>query len=202
MPSTRDNHGRPLAQEKTALRRELRARRAEIAPAKARRAAEQAAGHLASDPRWPAAGNVALYLPSDGELDTGPIAALADSSGRQLFLPRLTGDQLEFAPWAAGEPLRENRFGIGEPTTEAAGVTTLDLLVLPLVAVGRDGMRLGMGGGFYDRTLGAVAAEERPLLLGLAYEFQFIDAVPAQPWDIALDAVLTETGLWPTSRAD
>jgi 5-formyltetrahydrofolate cyclo-ligase len=179
----------------------MRKRRGALPPADAQRAAQQAAALLANDPRWDSLHNIALYLPNDREVDTAPIAARAQHAGHRLFLPRLTGDCLEFAPWSGDSALKTNRFGIGEPTTAAVDARALDLIVLPLVAVGRDGMRLGMGGGFYDRTLSnlvhAVPAVTGtgPLLLGLAYAFQCVEAVPAEPWDIPVHAVLTESEL-------
>jgi len=101
----------------------------------------------------------------------------------------------EFADWTPSQPLRDNRFGIGEPTGPARALKQLDLLLLPLVGFSDDGGRLGMGGGFYDRTLGALKLEERPLLLGLAYAAQQVEILPMDPWDVRLDGVLTERGL-------
>jgi 5-formyltetrahydrofolate cyclo-ligase len=96
--------------------------------------------------------------------------------------------------------LVHNRYGIPEPASVADGWLRgrdLDVVLAPLVAFDDTGHRLGMGGGFYDRSFGIIgrrAAWRRPFFVGLAYEFQHVDALAARRWDVPLHAVVTERG--------
>ncbi len=96
-------------------------------------------------------------------------------------------------------PLTRNRFGIEEPPLSAPWINTraLDLVLAPLVAFDDQGNRLGMGGGFYDQHFGALPKRLHPLLVGVAHELQRAEALPAAPWDVPLDGILTESG-WRT----
>jgi 5-formyltetrahydrofolate cyclo-ligase len=96
-----------------------------------------------------------------------------------------------------GAALITNRYGILEPAAGAPFVAplALDLLLMPLVAFDEGGARLGMGAGFYDRYLSRIPQRLRPLLVGVAHEVQRSpQELPAAPWDVPLDGVITETG--------
>ena len=124
-----------------------------------------------------------------------PLAELARSRGVDLYLPVIGEDlALTFAHWADGAKLQTNRYGIPEPDTAAVRIelSEMDLVIVPLVGWDRRGGRLGMGGGYYDRTF---SAEARPPVIGLAYAAQEVEVVPMAPWDIPLDYVLTEREL-------
>ena len=145
--------------------------------------------------RWPGAGRIALYLAADAEVDPAPLAAAARSAGKDLFLPVIEADDsLSFARWREGAQLLPNRFGIPEPAADEqrCPARELDIIFLPLVGWDGSGMRLGMGGGFYDRSLEGVVG---PLRVGLAYALQERPALPAEPWDARLDYVATEIAL-------
>lgn len=126
------------------------------------------------------------------------------AANRLVYLPVLAeGSFLYFAPYRPGAPLRHNRFEIPEPEvapTEWLRPAQLDLVLTPLVAFDSTGTRLGMGGGFYDRGFAfmreAADRGHRPCLLGLAYEFQQVAELVRQPWDVPLDAVVTELALY------
>lgn len=144
---------------------------------------------------------VACYLAGDGEMDLAPTLARLWNAGKQVYLPSLHGSSLWFLPAIPATPMLRNRFGIPEP---AVGPGTrvapfaLDLVLMPLVAFDPSGNRLGMGGGFYDRTFAYLARRRywrKPLLIGTAYDFQRLDSLPARPWDVPLHGVLTERGL-------
>jgi 5-formyltetrahydrofolate cyclo-ligase len=112
-----------------------------------------------------------------------------------------------FAPWADGATRRTNAFGIVEPGTAAGArpVIGLDVVVLPVVGFDPRGNRLGMGAGYYDRALRRRlergAAWRRPLLVGVAFACQQLDDIPASPWDVPLDLVVTERGVIVPGRA-
>ena len=184
-----------LNASKADLRRELRARRNALGATAQAAAAQALIGQLAQLPGWPRSRRIALYLAADGEIDTGPLALEARRQDRQLYLPVIDLDQhLDFALWEEADPLAVNRYGIGEPDKTATRIepSQLDILFLPLVGWDTAGGRLGMGGGFYDRSLQGVSG---PLLVGLAHDCQRVERVPTQDWDIKLDFVATGSAL-------
>lgn len=117
-------------------------------------------------------------------------------------LSRLAADHLWFAQASSGMELKTNHFGIPEPvvkTAELIRAHRLDLVLLPLVAFDAHGNRLGRGGGFYDRSLEFLRHRrywKKPHLIGLAYEFQRLERVPTDDWDVLLDGVVTERGVY------
>jgi len=141
-----------------------------------------------------------FYMANDGELNPGLTMAIALAAGKSCYLPVLhpvQANQLHFARYRHGTPMQTNSFGITEPCLRAARMTpvwTLDILFMPLVAFDHLGNRLGMGGGYYDRTLAASHARGRhkPLLIGIAHSFQELDILPAASWDVPLHGVATE----------
>lgn len=101
--------------------------------------------------------------------------------------------KLSFLPATPATSFKNNSHGIPEPDVElskAIAVTALDLIFVPLLAFDNHCTRIGMGGGYYDRTL---AKENHPLLIGVAYEFQHQTWLEPQEWDIPLTAVVTQT---------
>ena len=180
---------------KATLREQLRQRRRALSPQHQSAAATSVATHIARIPRWTTASRVALYLASDGEIDTAPLSADCRAAGKQLFLPVIGEKNLmAFAEWPQGSELTANRYGIPEPPPAAqrCAAAALDIIVLPLVAWDETGGRLGMGGGFYDRALAGVNG---PLLVGLAHSVQQLPQVPRDDWDVPLDFVVTENAL-------
>ena len=113
--------------------------------------------------------------------------------------PGLHGDVLRFAPWRAGDPLVTNRYGIPEPDVEpssALDAREMAVVVTPLVGFDARGHRLGMGGGWYDRSFAFRRARSAPpLLVGAAFAQQQLDILDAADWDVPLDAIATESGI-------
>ena len=111
-------------------------------------------------------------------------------------LPVLHGDALRFAPWRPGDALATNRYGIPEPDVSAASLLAPDALllaVLPLVAFDATGTRLGMGGGWYDRSFAfRRTAGAPPWLVGAGFAAQQLPSLARAAWDVPLDAVCTE----------
>ena len=193
----------PDAVTRRTLRRHFRALRQALSPIEQRASARAAARHaLASNLFW-GSRTVALYIPADGELSPLPLAERLATQGVTLALPVVTitpgrGPHLEFRRWYPGAPLVRNRYGIPEPAATAPRVPLLglDRLVLPLVGFDDQGSRLGMGAGFYDRTLSALPAALRPRLIGYAHELQrSAHALPSADWDVPLEGVVTEIGI-------
>jgi 5-formyltetrahydrofolate cyclo-ligase len=199
-------------QTKAQLRATLRQRRRKLNAACRARAAESAAAAVAALPDWPRRRRIALYLPADGEFETAAIAGRCRREARELYLPRVNASgHMTFSLWREEAQLSANRYGIPEPPPGAPNRSAgeLDLIFLPLVGWDRHGTRLGMGGGYYDRALATTGCTGhptstplRPLLVGLAYSVQETPRLPAQTWDIPLDFVLTERGLYRCQAAD
>ncbi|MDR2878109.1 MAG: 5-formyltetrahydrofolate cyclo-ligase [Chromatiales bacterium] len=148
--------------------------------------------------------NIAFYLCTDGEIDVLPLLQRAHAMGRHCFLPVLDSmarERLWFMPWQPGDRLIANHFGIGEPALgmrHRISAAHINLILMPLVAFDDQGNRLGMGGGFYDRSLAFLTRRKhwrRPALCGVAHEFQHVDALPSEAWDVPLDTCLTERRL-------
>ena len=144
--------------------------------------------------------HVACYLANDGEIDPYVLIEHAWFANKNVYLPVLSPikNSLYFAPYDEYSEFRLNRFNIAEPICHPSDwikASQLDLLLLPLVAFDTYGNRVGMGGGFYDRTLAYLLNRRfwrKPVLMGLAHENQKTDHLKSQSWDIPLDYVITE----------
>lgn len=141
-----------------------------------------------------------MYWPMTHEADPRPLLD-ALSSRQHAFLPRVIDEQLRFV--AIDTPLfrhRRSTLGIVEPRHgPLRPVTALDLLIVPLAAFDSAARRTGMGGGFYDRTLAPMAAAggfRGPRLIGLAFEIQRVARIEARAWDVPLDVVVSDAGVY------
>jgi 5-formyltetrahydrofolate cyclo-ligase len=185
---------------KQAIRSAKRQQRRTLTRARQNDAAQRLAAIVSIQPFFLHSQALAFYLANDGELSPDFLMALAQAAGKITCLPvldRLQADRMHFFPYRDGDRLRPNRFGIPEPDLKLRHkypAWTLDVVFLPLVAFDRKGNRLGMGGGFYDRTFARYsrAKGNAPLLVGIAHSFQEVDSLPTEPWDIALHAIATE----------
>ena len=181
------------------LRRELLARRA-AQPLAARRAAERLiCAHLARAAWFRPGLDVALYLSRDAEVDTAPLLRLAHRRGCRIYLPRITdyaAHRMLLVP-ERGARRDLGRYRIAEPRGGARRTApAFDLILMPLVGFDNAGNRLGNGAGFYDRFLANRRGRYgKPLLIGIAFECQRLDALAANAHDVPLDAVVTERGL-------
>lgn len=178
------------------LRRDLRQRRRALPAAQRIAAAEALAQRLLALPFLPASGHVAGYWAMDGEIGLHAFQ-LRLPAGLVYCLPVLHGEELRFAPWRAGDGLVTNRFGIPEPDvapSSALAPEQMALVVMPLVGFDDQGHRLGMGGGWYDRSFAwRIAAPAPPWLVGAGFEVQRTSALDVQDWDVRPDAICTES---------
>jgi 5-formyltetrahydrofolate cyclo-ligase len=182
-------------------RRELRARRRALSKRERLHRSDALCRHLARQTLFRSASRIAAYLPQDGEVETRTLIELCWSTGKQVYLPVLVpflDNRLWFARYRPDTRLVRNRFGIAEPEIvhrHRIETHALDLVLAPLVGFDRHGNRLGMGGGFYDRSFAFLLGRKhwrKPQLVGLAYEFQQLPSLPPQPWDVPLAAVATD----------
>ena len=182
--------------DRRALRTLLRERRRAL-PAPTRiAAAESLANQLMALPFLPSSGFVAGYWAVDGEIGLHAWQLRLPST-LHYCLPVLHEDgRLRFAPWKAGGALVTNRHGIPEPDVDADALLDpeqMALILLPLVGFDAGCRRLGMGGGWYDRSFAFRQSRPAPpWLVGAAFANQQIDHVETQEWDVTLDAVCCE----------
>ena len=180
------------------LRRQMLARRREVDPATLRRNSRAVAGRLWRMREMRRCQSLAGYFSIGGEIDCHWIFGEAWERHRAVYLPVLIRACLSFARYAETSRLAENRFGIPEPAVHRSAHVEprqLDVVLAPLVAFDESGARLGMGGGFYDRSLAFRRWRKswrRPLLIGIAHEFQKTKGITVRSWDVPLDAVVTE----------
>ncbi|MDP3815092.1 5-formyltetrahydrofolate cyclo-ligase [Pseudomonas sp.] len=182
------------------LRRQLREQRQALSRQAQRQAAQGLYRQLAQHPRFRRAQHIALYLPNDGEIDPRPLLRAAQRRGKVTYLPVLSPwprSTMVFQRVRRHERLIKNRFGIPEPRRnrkQQRKVWALDLVLLPLVGFDHHGGRLGMGGGFYDRSLAYLKMRKnwhKPTLWGLAHECQQVDRLAMASWDVPLHATVT-----------
>ena len=181
------------------LRKEIRQRRRALARTD-RQSADQAINQTLLDlVEKTGCASLSAFRPFDGEPDLRPALDTLSRRGLRIALPVIVGAaaeaRLQFRAWHPAMLLEKNDFGIEEPAgDEIVLPQDLDLVLLPLVAWDERGNRLGMGAGYYDRALAAVADCKRPLRVGIAYGIQKVDQLPADPWDVRLHQVITEDG--------
>ena len=194
----------PDSASRSAARRSLRAslngRRRQVPQQQRLHAAQLVARNvdraLGLQSHW----RIAAYAALPWELDSAPLIALAERRGCRVFLPcidrRHASRAMRFVPMQG--PLQDNRLGIAEPQgTEVLAARWLDVVFLPLVGFDRSGVRLGSGGGFYDRAFAfrqLRSVWHAPRLIGLAYAFQEVASIGAAAHDVLMDAVVTEEG--------
>jgi len=187
------------------LRRRLRAARAALGPVEQRRHARALVRSLGKQPVFLRACRIGVYRSTNGELDPFPLLRLAHTRRKRCFLPVLRPHphrKLWFLEYRAGDPLTDNRFGIPEPCLRNRRIRppwALDLLLVPLVGFDARCNRLGMGGGYYDRTLAYLRRRRhwrRPRLIGIAHECQRVEALTPNPWDVPLDMIVTEARIY------
>lgn len=146
---------------------------------------------------------IAYYYAFDGEIDPAPIARTAQSLGKQLFLPVIgSGKRMRFAGSDSSVPLSRNRFGIPEPAPGCRHFLNprwLDLVITPLVAFDQRGYRLGLGGGYYDACFAFLRQRTgwiKPKMLGVGYDFQRVDKIDAEQWDVPLWCIATDCAIY------
>lgn len=182
---------------KSQLRREYRRRRVEIPEKQRREAALRAARQLSLTALFRRTQHLALYLAYGSELETSPLIELSLAQGKCVYVPKIVGEGgMQFVAIGAQTRMRPNRYGIDEPLgrTMQRNAHAMDLILLPLTAFDAEGRRLGTGGGYYDRALAFHRPQQRPAFVGYAYGLQEAPALPTEPWDIQLNAVVTEHG--------
>ena len=196
--STETTH--PTPQSRAQLRTQLRRNRRSLSARQQQAAAEHLALNLLGHPDLRRARHIAAYLPNDGEIDPMTYVDIARQRGIQFYLPVLHPvhkGRLVFAPYDPDTPLFPNKFNIPEPPfTDGLSRPpwAMDAVLFPLVGFDEQGGRLGMGGGFYDRTFAFTRIRPRlaPKMIGLAHACQKVESLPVASWDIPLHGIVTD----------
>lgn len=192
-----------LSGQRQTLRRELLAQRRQLDIRTQQRAAMALYRRVSRWLRFHQAERLAFYLPAGGEIDPRPLLHHSLRAGAQCCLPALSPlheGKMYFVPVREGDTLQHNRWGIPEAGLHhTLPPRTLDITFVPLVGFDRQGNRLGMGKGFYDRCFAFRRrkpdsnwpAPQRPILAGLAHDCQQVESIPAEDWDVRLDVIFT-----------
>jgi len=193
----------PSGTSKSSLRSQLRAIRHQLTAGEQDIAANKLAYLVNRQAFFKRSHKIAYYWANDGELSLHPLYLRAEQHNKHGYLPILkpgVDNSLLFLPFSRESALRNNRYGIPEPdigVDNAAPLWTLDVVFLPLVGFDRWGNRLGMGAGYYDRTFARLHLRpQKPLLIGIGYSCQQVERLPTEPWDIPVDAIITENRVW------
>lgn len=191
------NH--PVA-DKQALRRQVRRARMALTPQQRAAAMRAVTRHASRFLRR--SKRIGAYLAAGSELDLDVLISTALWRGSHLFLPQIPGGSRRLWFSRLGGERRwyqHPRYGIAEYDGACLRAEKLDVLFVPLLAVDEQGYRMGQGGGFYDTTLAFRQRHplwRRPVLIGVAYDCQRVLRVPREPWDVRLDYLVTESGLY------
>ena len=190
------------------LRNSIRSARKSVADPLRKQWNEQIAAHLFETNEYQVSHRIAGFLAFDGEADPKCVMNQAIEDGKQVFVPLMQGmtEPLLFIEWFPDIQLRLNRFGIEEPVPSESSIvpaTSLELVITPLVAFDAVCNRIGVGGGFYDRTFEFLNPENEHFnhssgtaMIGFAFELQKLDRIHAKSWDVGLAGVATEAGVY------
>lgn len=187
-----------MTQQISNLRNQFRTKRRSLSPAEQTQASRTLVAQIQQLSILSAGQQVALYLANDGELDPTLLIDYCWANNIQVYLPVLhpfAKGYLLFHSYRADTPMVANRYGIAEPLltcNDICPLAKLDFIFTPLVAFDATGNRLGMGGGYYDRTLKPIVRNNLATqLIGLAHDCQMSNKLPTQPWDIPLNKIIT-----------
>lgn len=184
-------------QIKTALRNSIKQVRTRISESYRDRSSKQICRRVQNLQQFRDAQHVALYYPVNGEIDLTYLWRDPEYANKTYYFPLVNDDlTLSFLPATPETEFKKNQYYIPEPVVNhelAKSANAIDLILLPLVAFDIRCGRLGMGGGYYDRTL---ADKNKCLLYGVGYQFQRVDFIAPDPWDVPLDAVVTQHAIY------
>lgn len=185
-------------QVKKALRDTMKQIRSKISVSYRATASNQICTRIRSLEQYRHAKRIALYFAMNGEIDLEEIWRSAPLQGKFCYFPAVNEETLtlSFLPATPATHFKKNHYGIPEPDIShdlAIPAEELNLILMPLVAFDVHCTRLGMGAGYYDRTF---INKTDCTLFGVAYQFQRVDYIQPHPWDIPLDAVITQRAIY------
>ena len=183
------------------LRKRNRNLRAGLDQPTLNQAATNLGERICSLPEYAQAARIAVYFAVNGEISLDLVIDQALAQGKQIYLPNLDQKTLRFSPYFRQQKMRINKFKLPEPDVgeeEMLEPEALDLVLAPLVVFDADGNRIGMGGGFYDRSFAfrKDATRTSPVLIGVAHELQKVEKLNPESWDVQLDMVVTDQAIY------
>ena len=183
------------------MRQRNRKLRAALTPAKLLLAAESLASRIVELEAYRDAQRVAVYFAVNGEIGLDPVIDHALAAGKQVYLPNLDQQSLRFSPYFREQRMRINKFRLPEPDVGDDAMlqpAQLELVLAPLVVFDERRNRIGMGGGFYDRSFAMRKDPEvlQPVLVGVAHELQKVDEILPEDWDVRLDMFVTDKSIY------
>ena len=196
----------PYTETITTLRRTLRRQRRSLTATQQHQHSQQLAKRLCALPVIKKAKTIACYLSFDGEIDLSATIKKLSQMNKQIFLPKLhplKHHPLLFLPFDPKANTHSNRYGIMESNLSIHSklrLQALDVVLTPLVGFDAFGHRIGMGGGYYDRSFAFLRHRkqwQKPYLIGVAHEIQKVDHIQPQPWDVQLHTIITDKRRYP-----
>lgn len=200
-----------MNQDKQSIRRHITQQRNQLTKKQQQQHSEKIAHHLRQSKRFIHAKHIAYYFPITGEADPTLLQKTPQNTAhnhkKTFYLPIVAQQgesSLLFARTHENTCYKKNKYGIKEPIYHANDLlpaNELDVVITPLVGFDHQGNRLGMGGGYYDRTFAFKSQnitntlQKTPFLMGYAYDFQQITQLHAEHWDIPLNGIVTESGI-------
>lgn len=182
---------------KIALRNTMKQVRSKLSDPFQATSSNQVCARIRTLEQYRQAKRIALYFAVNGEVNLHSLWSSAPLQGKYCYFPVLNEQStLSFLPATPATTFKRNHYGIPEPDVSldlALPIEELDLIIMPLVAFDIKCTRLGMGAGYYDRTL---ENRKKAFFLGVAYQFQRVDFINAEPWDVPLDAVVTQKAIY------
>ena len=181
------------------LRKQICNKRAELSVDFRQQSAQKIADTISAMKIFQQSERIALYFAMNGEVDPSLLMQYAWNAGKTCYLPVLTKHKtLQFVKYAKDDLLVNNSFNIPEPNLtqdDLIAPEDLDMVIVPLVGFDINGNRLGMGCGYYDRTFSFTknsSGHQKTCLVGVAYEFQNLSQIDANPWDVPMNIIVTE----------
>jgi 5-formyltetrahydrofolate cyclo-ligase len=181
------------------LRQTLRQKRKKITSSQQKLNAHQLAKQIIQLKEIQSAKNIAVYLSNDGEIDLQEVVSLLWQANKNCYLPVLNKENkghLLFLAYTKQQQLVKNCFNILEPAYQQEKskiAKQMDVILMPLVGFDKDCKRIGMGGGYYDRSLSFISHKTvKPVLIGVAHSIQQVEKIPIEKWDIGLNKIVTE----------
>lgn len=178
------------------IRQMMRQRRLQIPPGAQLRAAHSLAKNIRHTTSYQRSQHIAFYWAVAGEISLKPLLEQAWKDNKTCYLPVIEGEKLVFVNATPTSPMEPNQYGIPEPVEGGViDAQALDLVLTPLVAFDSRGHRIGMGGGFYDKTFANCNDPKRDhsvIMMGVAHACQEVPSITPESWDVVLDSVVTD----------
>ena len=188
---------------KIEIRKSIRNQRKQLLSSVVAQASLQVTEKISHLPEFQNAKNIAYYISHENEIDLSSLARHATELNKSLYLPVFSDEKkLAFYAVDANTQFQKDKWGIEEPVVSKqwpVKPSTLDLILIPMVAFDAQCNRLGRGAGCYDRYLSFtknIVRDKRPVLIGVAYEFQRVDEIISECWDVSMDFIVTEKSIY------